>query len=343
MKHSLEIVRAKGAGMVTKDDYIQKKTQLNEKLKQLYEDDDESHIAMELSKLEYATLGEANKSLIGGVDSNSQVDDTNTVDMAKQLMEKLQEERNEHKRIMREKKLKIKEQNMKREAEIQKQLKQEEEERERLFKEKQQRIVDTIEQRKNKIQHSKKEMASETRKRVRKSPLHVKIISEFEEQYVMPELEKRKETLANIRSFKTPIRINEIREHSQRKKALLTEKLKEYEKKREFYIERSLDLTDKYRSKFWKQVKDREAKEKVDQQSYKDEIKHRQKKKVEYAKNAMELYKPTISKKKRLEMTLIRQNMNDPGSLAKMRKGIFILNLIKILAKENSFSSRFCS
>lgn len=67
-------------------------------------------------------------------------------------------------------------------------------------------------------------------KRVRKSPLHLKISNEFQNHYVVPELEKRKMALAEIRNFKQPVRLNEIRAHSAQKKELLKVKLQEYYK-----------------------------------------------------------------------------------------------------------------
>lgn len=148
------------------------------------------------------------------------------------------------------------------------------------------------------------------------------INSDFEENFVMPELERRKQMLANIRNFMTPIRIAEIRQHSQQKKDLLNTKLKEYVKKRQFYIDCNNDNSNKYESKFWEIVKKREENEASESMAKKEDVKSRAKKKNDYARNAMELYKPKISKKKQLEMTLIRQNMDDPTSMTRIRKGL---------------------
>ena len=126
-----------------------------------------------------------------------------------------------------------------------------------------------------------------------KSPLHSRIFNEFHENYIMPELEKRKMALAQIRNFKQPIRLTEIRAHSAQKKELLKVKLQEFFlNKREFLANWSVDLTDKYKSKFWRQVKERESKENEDLRNQKDYIKDRQKKRIDYARNAMSIYKP---------------------------------------------------
>lgn len=58
------------------------------------------------------------------------------------------------------------------------------------------------------------EMMSEAKKRMRRSPLHSKIESEFKKNHVIPTLEMRKQTLAEIRNFHQPIRLSHIRVHS---------------------------------------------------------------------------------------------------------------------------------
>ena len=198
-----------------------------------------------------------------------------------------------------------------------------EEKRIQEFEDKKEKIREHIEKRKEKILIAKSDMIKETRSRVRKSPLHLRIWNEFTEHYVIPELERRKMALAEIRNFKQPIRFKEIRAHSAQKKELLKSKLQEYFKKREHLAEWSADFSDKYESKFWKQVKEREEEEKEEEERYhQEDIRTRHKRGLDYAKNVMSLYKPVISKKKQLEMVLIRKNMDDPTSLAKMKRAL---------------------
>jgi len=54
----------------------------------------------------------------------------------------------------------------------------------------------------------------------------------------------------------------------------------------------------------------------------KSQIKERHQKSLDYAKNVKELYKPTVSKKKRLEMELIKKSLENPHSMTKTRKGL---------------------
>lgn len=81
-----------------------------------------------------------------------------------------------------------------------------------------------------------------------------------------------------------------------------------------------MDFTDKYKSKYWKLLKEREEQEHEQERQFKEEIFNRHKKKLDYARNVMSIYKPKISKKKQLEMTLIKKNLEDPNSLSKMKR-----------------------
>jgi hypothetical protein len=205
--------------------------------------------------------------------------------------------------------------------ELDKKRKEKEEKEKEEFENKKNAILERIENRKNAIEKSKTEMKKDTKKMVRKSPLHAKIIEDFKTNFVQSELDRKKQKLSEIRNFHQPIRLTNIKEHSEHKKTLLQEKLKEYFSKRESYAKAAKDHSDKYNSHFWKVVKTRETKEYEDRLNAERELKDRHQKSLDYARNVMQLYKPTVSKKKRLEMELIRKNMDDPHAMHRMRKG----------------------
>lgn len=267
-------------------------------------------------------MGEPSRSMIGKIDLNDKPDEKQSLEMARQMVEKLKEERRERKKRLKQLKQEKKQRREKMKQEKEAKLEAEEREKQQKFQEKQDRIRQKIEKRKAAIQKSKTEMMSETRKRVRRSPLHSKIESDFEEHHLIPGLEKRKQVLAQIRNFHQPIRLTNIKVHAQQKEELLKEKLQEYFKKREHLAECNKDTTDKYNSHTWKLVKEREEQEKEEETVAKEDIKNRQRKRIEYARNVMSLYKPKISEKKKLEMSLIRKNMDDPHSLSKVRRGL---------------------
>lgn len=203
------------------------------------------------------------------------------------------------------------------ELKLKAQLQREKEE----FEEKKKNIIVKIQSRREKIKLSKEEMKKETQKRVRRSPLHSKLVNKFKETHVIPELEKRKQVLSQIRNLHQPIRLTNIREHSENKKQLLKEKMKEFFSRRADYATAAMDHNDKYNSYFWKEVERREKEERDQKRANMFSVKDRHQKSIDYAKNAMELYKPTISNKKKLEMELIKKNLDDPHSFSK-RKGI---------------------
>jgi hypothetical protein len=239
------------------------------------------------------------------------------------MIKKIVEDKKERKERIRQLKMEKK----KRQEKMRNELEKKKHEDEGRVKEesdlKQQMRTDKLENRRNLIEQSKSQMVQETKKRVRRSPLHSRIENNFEESYVMPELEKRKKVLSEIRNFHRPIRLTNIKQHSEQKKLLLEEKMKEYFGKREDYAVANKDTKDKYNSYTWKLVNEREAQE-DDQKIQNEKVnKNRHQKSIDYAKNAMSLYKPSISKKKKLEMELIRKNMDDPHVARKIRKGSF--------------------
>lgn len=206
--------------------------------------------------------------------------------------------------------------------EKEKKLKMQEEKERGEFENKKTNILDKIQSRRDKIKNLKEEVKKETKKVVQRSPLHKKITQNFHQKHVIPELQKRKEILSQIRNFHKPIRLENIKEHSENKKVLFKEKLKEYFHKRSDYAQAANDNKDRYNSKFWKVVNDREKAERNMALKNKSEIHERHQKSLDYAKNVKELYKPEVSKKKKLEMELIRRNLDNPHSISKTRRGL---------------------
>lgn len=238
------------------------------------------------------------------------------------MVQKMNQERRDRKQKLRQQK---KDKNIRKEKfnqEKERKLKNQEEIEKEEFEEKKKNIVDKIHSRKNKIKMSKVDMKKNTKKMVRKSPLHSKIQNSFEENHIIPELQKRKQTLSQIRNLHQPIRLSNIREHSDCKKKLLQEKMKEFFNNRADYATAAKDNRDRYNSYFWKSVDKREKAEKEEIKDKLYSIRDRHQKSLDYAKNAMEFYKPTISNKKRLEIEQIKKNLKDPCTILREKRGI---------------------
>jgi hypothetical protein len=308
---------------LTKEDYESKRKLLADKLKTLFEDEnsDDEKLYKELYNIEASTLGEPTRSLVGKVDPNPKLDQKEATELCRQMVDKLNEDKKQRKERLRQLKLEKKERKEKMKKELQSRREAEEKKKLDEFEQKQNTIREKITQRQEYIQKSKTQMVQETKKRVRRSPMHSQIELEFKEKYEMPELEQRKQQLAQIRNFHQPIRLTNIKQHAEEKKELLKQKLQEFFKRREYLAECNKDNRDKYNSKFWKIVKSREEQDKLKEEKNKEDLHNRHWKKIEYAKNVTHLYKPTVSKRKQMEMNLIKQNLTNPHSLSSIRKG----------------------
>lgn len=75
-----------------------------------------------------------------------------------------------------------------------------------------------------------------------------------------------------------------------------------------------------YKSKFLDSVLEYEEAEKVTQQKKFDELQEMLNKKKNYAKLVMETHKPKVSKRKRMEMELIKQNLQNPTAFERIKK-----------------------
>lgn len=122
LNNTLSLNRGKKCAVVTKDDYIKNKQLVEERLKELHQinDEDANKIIEELSKIHKTSTGVESKSLIGKVNFGSRDDNDNSVELAKQMVKKLQDEKREHKAKMKEVKAKRKELKAKKLAEEEK-------------------------------------------------------------------------------------------------------------------------------------------------------------------------------------------------------------------------------
>ena len=96
----------------------------------------------------------------------------------------------------------------------------------------------------------------------------------------------------------------------------------------------------KYKSKFLETVLEAEEQLKLEQQKKNEEISELTNKKKNYAKLVLETHKPKVSKRKKMEMELIKQNLQNPTAFEKIKKRIVSssqnrLNAYKALNSSN--------
>ena len=123
--------------------------------------------------------------------------------------------------------------------------------------------------------------------------------------------------MASKRNFMKPISGEEIAYHER----MYEEKLKKESAKRQnkLKIESEYDPS-KYHSKFLENVLDSEAQRKIEEEKKAKEISELLNKKNNYSKLIMETHKPQISKRKQMEMELIKQNLKEPTAFERMKK-----------------------
>ncbi|CAI2376229.1 unnamed protein product [Moneuplotes crassus] len=321
----LNMLEFKNAAALTKDDYHARKALVDQKLEKLLqkaEEGDSDDLDQYIAELEDDALADQIRTQVGKSKPSLPIKPTET---CKTLVQKLQQERRKRKAAQR---LRIKEQELRQQKIQEEKLKllQEQEQKEKAeFEQKKQSIIETIQARRQRIKDFKQDDKKQIHKYVSRSPLHQKIQAEFQDEdkgFMGSELHRRKEMLSQIRNLHQPIRLNEIKQHSEHKKQLFKEKMKEYFKRRATYAHAAKDNKDRYNSKFWKVVNSREQIEKTLAEKEKSQVKEKLKRSLNYAKNIKELYKPTVSKKKKLEMELIKKNLENPHSLSKSRRGL---------------------
>lgn len=106
----LEVLRSNHAGTITKVEYDRRKQLITDKIQQLKDEDLQDDLAEELHRFEKETLGEPTKSLIGRESHTIQPENKEAaVELAKQMVVKLHEDKIEHCRLIKERKQKINE------------------------------------------------------------------------------------------------------------------------------------------------------------------------------------------------------------------------------------------
>ena len=232
----------------------------------------------------------------------------------KALVAKLAKERTERekKRLEREEKARIKMQ-----EEIEEYEKKKFEEIMLKEEEKRKRVEELLykkDQRKRQIEYLKEIGEKEFREVITSKPLYVKIEENYEEQVLMPELEKKKAELAKKREFFQPIKKQEIAEHMKK----YQENSLENQMRREIH-NKNKQIEFKYnnsayiiKSKFTENILEEEKKKKEEKEQQEQGKKKLLEKKKNYSSVVKEMFAPSIDEFKRQEMLLIQEKLKHP-------------------------------
>lgn len=157
-----------------------------------------------------------------------------------------------------------------------------------------------------------KEMIENTKKI--EKPKFRTIEHNFEEKVLMPNLEQKKKALATIRELHKPIRLDEINDFKQRIDEIVNDKKEKRIKERtDFYENHKKNYNYKeYETNFLETIKEREIREKEEAERKETEKRDQIDKMKSYGDMVKEMHWPTVSKKKQLEMQLLKDSIKHP-------------------------------
>ena len=257
--------------------------------------------------------------------------DEESFKQAQALVERMKQEKLQKKQKEAERRKRLKER-IKREEELLDQRRKAIEEQKEL--DRQQRLEQIKlkeQQRKMKIENNEK-IYKQNLKKIEKNTLYKQIEKRFEHDYVIPELERRKQELAAKRNFAKPIDKEGILEHEKKYEELLKQ---EEAKRHEKYKYESDYDPNRYKSKFMDKIIKDEEQNKAQKDHKVEELSKLIKKKENYSKLVLETHKPTISKRKKMEMELIKQNLDNPTAFERMKKRMVSSSQNKIASVSN--------
>ncbi|OMJ88993.1 hypothetical protein SteCoe_8908 [Stentor coeruleus] len=147
----------------------------------------------------------------------------------------------------------------------------------------------------------------EYRKAVSATPLYKKIETDFIQNIMIPELEKRKSELRKKRELFKPITKDQIKEHAKNVEMILS-MISERKKQSQF----SEETRSYSKSKILKQVLAKDKEKERSELEKKFMKKHLKEKKKQYSELVKEVFPPTLDLFKKKEMELIKARMNHP-------------------------------
>lgn len=180
------------------------------------------------------------------------------------------------------------------------------------------------EQRKRQLDEIREIGEKEFKEVISTKPLYMKIEENYEEQVLMPELEKKKAELARKREFLQPIKRTEIIEHMKKyQEASMESQLRrEYQAKTKAIEFKYNSSTGVIKSRFTDRVLEEEKKKKEEQEKIEHEKEVLIEKKKKYAKIVKEMFAPSIDEFKKNEMLLIQERLKNPVRIKFAEKSI---------------------
>ncbi|CAG9328229.1 unnamed protein product [Blepharisma stoltei] len=243
--------------------------------------------------------------------SDSFTDEIEKAKAAKQLTKKLEKEMQERekRKYEREQEMLLKEEQERYELEKLKELalKQQEDLKNQRLKE----LKEKSEARKREIAAMKEIGETEYKKVISEKPLYKKIQENYQQEILMPELEKKKAELAKKRNLFKPLDRYDILEHSKNHDELMRES---EERRKQNIRNRSLEYkmnaaSLSLKTRFTDVILEEEKKKKEELEKQEIIKKSLYEKKQQYAEIVKEMFQPTVDPYKQHEMQLIVEKL----------------------------------
>lgn len=182
-----------------------------------------------------------------------------------------------------------------------------------------QRMLEKIEEHKEKLKKEQEERAERERiwkeykaKEKVSKPMYKKIEERYNQEVLMPELEKKKKDLNNIRKFHKPMKREELDEFEKDyQEKVKIEREKQRIKREKWYSDIGYGVYDenRYKTKFYeKAIAEEKIKAELDRESS-SHRKHKADKMNNYAKIVKEMHWPTVSPRKKKELEELKGKM----------------------------------
>lgn len=142
--------------------------------------------------------------------------------------------------------------------------------------------------------------------------LHEEIEERYKEHILMPELEKKKKELEDIRQFHKPIKREDLDEHEKNYlEKIKIEREKQRMKREKWYSDIGYGVFDenRYKTKFYEKALEEEKKKDVKERVLSQNRKRKQEKMNNYAKIVKEMHWPEVSERKRQELNELKEKI----------------------------------
>ena len=193
------------------------------------------------------------------------------------------------------------------------------EKKKELEEERKQKVLERIEEHKQHLEKEKEARAEREnhwkefkQKEKTSKPLYKKIEDKYKSDILMPELERKKRQLGDIRKFHNPIKREDLDEHEKNyQERIKIEREKQRLKREKWYSEIGYGVYDenRYKTKFYDKAREEEKQKENVQRVESQERKRKNDKMNNYAKIVKEMHWPQVSERKKKELEELKHNM----------------------------------